>query len=166
MKTLLVLTTVFLINISSIKEVNAEVFDPQTKDNYAECFGSLLVVTRRGAERRFAESKTPTKFIANSLEVEGCGCFVLYQRKNFIGTSELITHHMGNVTSSKEFIGFTVRSVEKVSCDEYSAAYAQPDWVVVCIVVGLVILVAIAAIITIKFYRKFNPVPSEDRMMP
>jgi len=164
MKKLFVLTTVFLINISSIKEVNADVIEVETKENYAECFGSLLVVTKRGAERRFTETKNSTKFIASSLEVEGCGCFILYRRTNFTNTERLITHHMGSVTG--DYIGFTVRSIEKVACDEYSEAYAQPDWVVVCIVVGLVILVAIAAIVTIKCYRKFNPVPSEDRMMP
>jgi len=164
MKKLLVLTTVLLINIASIKEVNADVFDAETKENYAECFGSLLVVTRKGAEKTFTESKTSTKFIANSLEVEGCGCFILYKRPNFTSTARLITHHMGKVTG--DYIGFTfIKSVEKVPCEAY-ADYAQPDWLVVCIVVGLVILVAIIAIVTIKCYRKFNPVPSEDRMMP
>jgi len=164
MKKLLVLTTVLLINIASIKEVNADVIDAETKENYAECFGSLLVVTRKGAEKTFAESKTSTKFIANSLEVEGCGCFIVYKRPNFTSTARLITHHLGKVTG--DYIGFKViRSVEKVPCEAY-ADYAQPDWVVVCIVVGLVVLVAIIAIVTIKCYRKFNPVLSEDRMMP
>jgi len=163
MKKLLILTTVFLSNIANIKEVNADVIEAETKENYAECFGSLLVVDRRGAERRFTETKNFTKFIANSLEVEGCGCFILYKRTNFTSTARPITHHMGKVTG--DYIGFTVRSVEKVHCEAY-ADYAEPDWLVVCIVVGLVILVAIIAIVTIKCYRKFNPVPSEDRMMP
>ena len=165
MKKLLVLTTVFLINMASIKEVRAEVFDTETEENYAGCQGSLLVVTKKGTEKRFIESQSPAIFIAKSLEVEGCGCFILYKKTKFRGTSELITHHMGNVTTSRDFVGFTVRSVEKIPCEAYQA-YAQPAWVVVCIVVGLVILAAIIAIVTIRCYRKFNPVPTEDRMIP
>lgn len=158
----LVLTTVFLINIASIKEVNADITITETDENYAECSGSLLVVTKKGQERRFKESQSPARFIAKSLVVEGCGCFILYKKTKFRGTSELITHHMGNITTSRDSFGFTVKSVEKIPCE----AYAQPAWVVVCIVVGLVILTAIIAIVTIRCYRKFNPVPTEDRMMP
>ena len=114
---LLVLVTVFLIKLASIKEVNAEVIVPQSKDNYAECFGSLSVVTEREVKLSFKESRTKTGFNAASLQVEGCGCFDLYRRKNFGGTVRPISHYMGNL--SGDYIGFTVRSVEKVPCEEY-----------------------------------------------
>lgn len=160
MKELLVLT-VFMIKLTCIKDVNADAIVPDTNGNYAECSGSLLVITKRGEERRFVESKKKNAtFIAKSLEVQGCGCFDLYKRPNYKSTVKRITHNMRNV--SGDYIGFTVRSVQKVSCE----AYAQPTWVVVCIVVGLVLLVAIIAIVLIRCYRKFNPVPTEDRSIP
>jgi len=159
MKELLVLT-VFMIKLTCIKEVNADAIVPVTNENYAKCSGSLLVITKRGAEKRFGESKNSTKFIAKSLEVEGCGCFDLFKRPNYKSTVKRITQNMRNV--SGDVIGFTVRSVQKVSCE----AYAQPTWVVVCIVVGLVLLVAIIAIVLIRCYRKFNPVPTEDHSIP
>ena len=160
MKELLVLT-VFMIKLTCIKDVNADAIVADTNGNYAECSGSLLVITKRGEEIRFGESKTRTGFMAKSLEVEGCGCFDLYKRPNYKSTVKRITHNMRNV--SGDDIGFTVvRSVQKVSCE----AYAQPTWVVVCIVVGLVLLVAIIAVVLIRCYRKFNPVPTEDRSIP
>ena len=132
-----------------------------TYENYAECSGSLLVITQRGEETRFGESKARTGFMAKSLEVEGCGCFDLYKRPNYKSTVRRITHNMRNV--SGDDIGFkVVRSVQKVPCE----AYAQPTWVVVCIVVGLVLLVAIIAVVLIRCYRKFNPVPTEDSSIP
>ena len=121
MKKLLILTTVFLIKLLSSKEVNSHqlnfIHDAETKANYAECFGSLLVVTKR-KEVRFGETKTPTKLKANSLEVEGCGCFELYRKKNFKSTSFYISHYMGYI--SGDMIGFKIRSVKKVPCDEYA----------------------------------------------
>ena len=114
---LLVLATVFLFQLTRIKEVNAEILVPQRKDNYAECFGSLLVVTENGFRCRIQDSVTQTRFKVNSLEVEGCGCFELYKRENFGGTVRPISHYMGYVSS--DYIGFTVRSVEKVPCEEY-----------------------------------------------
>ena len=130
MKKLLVLTTALLINIANVKKASSDIIVPQTKDDYSECFGSLLVETRMGAEKRFKDSKKFTRFDATSLEVEGCGCFVLYQKTEFQGTSELITHHMGNVTTSEDYFGFTVRSIEKVPCD-YFADYARDTAVLV-----------------------------------
>ena len=156
MKKLLVVATVLLIKLASIKEVNAEVVVTETKDNYFECSGSLLVVTKKGTEKRFGESKTRETFRANSLEVEGCGCFDLFKRPNFKSTVKRITHSMRNV--SGDSIGFTVRSIKRVSCE----AYAQPTWVVISIVVGLVLLVAIITLVVFKCYRKFNQVPTED----
>ena len=129
MKKLLVLTTA-LFNTANVKKASSDIIVPQTKDDYSECFGSLLVETRMGAEKRFKDSKKLTRFNATSLEVEGCGCFVLYQRTKFKGTSELITHHMGNVATSEDYFGFTVRSVDKVPCD-YFADYARDTAVLV-----------------------------------
>lgn len=160
MKKLPVIVTVLMIKFSSIKEVNAEVVVTDQKPNYSECSGSLLVVTKKGTEKRFGESQTHATFRATSLEVEGCGCFDLFKRPNFKSTVKRITHNMRNV--SGDSIGFTVRSIKRVSCE----AYAQPTWVVVCIVVGLVLLVAIIAIVVIRCYRKFNQVPTEDSSMP
>ena len=160
MKNILVVATVLLVKLASIKEVNAEVVVTETKDNYSKCSGSLLVVTKKGTEKRFGESQTRVTFRANSLEVEGCGCFDLFKRPNFKSTVKRITHTMRNV--SGDSIGFTVRSVKRVSCE----AYAQPTWVVICIVLGLVLLVAIIAIVVFRCYRKFNQVPTEDRSMP
>ena len=122
MKKLLILTTVVLIKLASSKKVDAhEVIVPsQTKADFAECLGSLLVVTESG-ELRFGRTKTlpwPTKLIENSLEVEGCGCFELYNRRNFKGTSFYISHYMGYI--SGDYVGFTIRSVEKVPCNEYT----------------------------------------------
>ena len=115
---LLVLATVFLIQLASIIEVNAEVFDAETKANYAECLGSLLVVTEREVKIRFNLSRTRTRFNASSLQVEGCGCFDLYKKTNFRGTVWHISHYMGNLSGDN--IGFTtVKSVEKVPCEEY-----------------------------------------------
>ena len=122
MKKLLILTTVVLIKLTRSKKVDAhEVIVPsQTKADFAECLGSLLVVTESG-ELRFGRTKTlpyPKKLNANSLEVEGCGCFELYNRRNFKGTSFYISHYMGNI--SGDYVGFTIRSVEKVPCNEYT----------------------------------------------
>ena len=114
---LLVLATVFLIQLASIIEVNAEVFDAETKANYAECLGSLLVVTEREVKIRFNLSRTRTRFKAASLQVEGCGCFDLYKKKNYRGTVWHISHYMGNLSGDN--IGFPVKSVKKVPCEEY-----------------------------------------------
>ena len=118
MKKLFILTTVFLIKLASSIELDArDLIISETKVNFAECLGSLLVVTE-SKELRFGRTKTPTKLVANSLEVEGCGCFELYNRRNFKGTSFYISHYMGNI--SGDYVGFTIRSVEKVPCNEYT----------------------------------------------
>ena len=114
---LLVFATVFLIQLASIREGNAEVFDAETKANFAECFGSLLVVTEREVKLRIILSRTRTEFNAASLQVEGCGCFDLYKKRNFRGTVWHISHYMGNLSGDQ--IGFTVKSVKKVPCEEY-----------------------------------------------
>ena len=159
-KWMLVFATIFMIHLESITEVNAEIVVPITND-HVECSGSLLVITKRKAEKRFADSNDTTLFKASSLQVEGCGCFYLYKNKNFGGYSKVITHHMGNMTG--DYIKFLVKSVEKFDCEAY---YAQPAWVVVCIVLAIILLVAVIAIIMIRCCRKFNQVPSEDNMMP
>ena len=42
---------------ANLKKASSDIIVPQTKDDYSECFGSLLVETRMGTEKRFKDSK-------------------------------------------------------------------------------------------------------------
>ena len=155
------LVTILLIKLVSISFVEADgVIDDEKLPHYAECTASLKVVTTDGREKRFTDSKKVTSLAVKSLEVEGCerdGCFYVYKQKRFQASSVFIAHYTGNVTG--DYIGFRIRSVEKVPCENL----AQPVWFVICIVAGVFTLLAILAIGGIKCYRKYNPWPVEDR---
>merc|ERR1711915_1086465 len=84
--------------------------------NFPECTGSLVVETTEGEEKRFRVSKKNTRLRAKTVRVEGCGCFYLYQRPRFRATSRFISPQMKRVSGDN--IGFRIRSIEKVSCDE------------------------------------------------
>merc|ERR1711915_267468 len=88
------------------------IFSP-TKENKS-CSGSLVVQTHDRGERRFPGTKSVTLLRVKSVHVEGCGCYYVYRRPGHKSTSRLITHSMGSVTS--DYIGFKIRSIEKVSC--------------------------------------------------
>ena len=87
-----------------------------TNRNFLECTGSLIIETARGEEKRFAVSKQRTHIRAKNVRVEGCGCFRVYKRPGFKASSRFISSLMDKV--SGDHIGFKIRSIEKVSCDE------------------------------------------------
>merc|ERR1711915_1087670 len=89
---------------------------PSIDSNFPECMGSLVVETTEGEEKRFTVSKKNTRLRAKTVRVEGCGCFYLYQRPRFRATSRFISPQMKRVSGDN--IGFRIRSIEKVSCDE------------------------------------------------
>ena len=99
------------------KNVNAEAFDDDKNFKFSDCTGSLVVVTTNRTTKRFSESKKKTALIASSLHVEGCGCFYLYRRPNFKGSSMSVTHARDSQSISGDSIGFKIRSIEKVSCE-------------------------------------------------
>ena len=153
-----VMITLKLASIAAAKNSGFTVPDP--KEKFGKCTGSLVVLTSAGEEKKFPATKRKTALDAVTVQAEGCGCYYVYKRTHLKSTSEFISPSMGSL--SGDTIGFKIRSIERVSCE----ATAQPTWVVVCIVVGLVLLVAIIAIVLIRCYRKFNPVPTEDHSIP
>lgn len=155
----LLVTVMITFNLASIAgaEACAGVTCSDVPPTFGECTGSLVVLTSAGIEKKFAATKRRTALDAQTVQAEGCGCYYVYQRTKLKGTSEFISPSMGSV--SGDTIGFKIRSIERVSCE----ATAQPTWVVVCIVAGLVLMIAIIAITGIKCYRKYNKVPMEER---
>jgi len=149
----LLVTVIFTFKLASITAVTET--EPITK--FGECTGSLVVLTSAGEEKKFPATKRKTALDAVTVQAEGCGCYYVYKRTNLKSTSEFISPSMGSL--SGDTIGFKIRSIERVSCE----ATAQPTWVVVCIVAGLVLTVAIMAVLGIKCYRKYNRVPTEER---
>ena len=153
---LTVIVTIKLASLAGAKESGLTV--PQPLDKFGDCTGSLVVVTSAGEEKKFSASKRKTLLDAQTLRAEGCGCYVVYKRQRNKGSSQFISPSMGSVSGDN--IGFKIRSIERVSCE----ATAQPTWLVVCIVAGVVLLVAILAIVGIKCFRKYNKVPTEERI--
>ena len=106
----------------TVHNVNAQVHEPDPNINFAECSGSLAVTTNKNGKKitkKFSESQKITGLEASSVQVEGCGCFHLYRRPNFKSSSKLVTHHMtrDRQNISGDYIGFKIRSIEKVSCE-------------------------------------------------
>ena len=155
MVTVMMMITFKLASIAGAKACGVTCPDPSS--TFGECTGSLVILTSAGTEKKFAATTRKTALNAQTVQAEGCGCYYVYQRTKLKGTSEFISPSIGSV--SGDTIGFKIRSIERVSCE----ATAQPTWVVVCIVAGLVLMIAITAIIGIKCYRKYNRVPTEER---
>ena len=149
-----VMVTIKLASLAGAKGSGLTV--TETMDKFGDCTGSLVIVTSAGEEKKFSTSKRKTLLDAQTLRAEGCGCYVVYNRQRNKGTSEFISSSMGTV--SGDTIGFKIRSIERVSCE----ATAQPTWLVVCLVAGVVLLVAVLAIVGIKCFRKYNKVPTEE----
>ena len=152
----LLVTVIFTFKLASIAAAKG-ITETETIQKFGECTGSLVVLTSAGEEKKFPATKRKTALDAVTVQAEGCGCYYVYKRTNLKSTSEFISPSMGSL--SGDTIGFKIRSIERVSCE----ATAQPTWVVVCIVAGLVLTVAIMAILGIKCYRKYNRVPTEER---
>ena len=147
------------------KNVNAQVWKDDKNVKFAECTGSLLVdgttdKNRTITTRRFAKSKNITGLYANSLKVEGCGCFYLYRKTYFKSTSKLITHHMtrNSPNISGDYIGFNkIRSIEKVSCEGIKSDEGSFWTAGVGVVGGVsVLIVIIMATVGIKCYKKYK----------
>ena len=153
----LLVTVMITFNLASIAAAKDGFTVPDRNPTFGECTGSLVVLTSAGEEKKFPGTKRKTALDAVTVQAEGCGCYYVYKRTNLKSTSEFISPSMGSL--SGDTIGFKIRSIERVSCE----ATAQPTWVVVCIVAGLVLIVAIMAILGIKCYRKYNRVPTEER---
>ena len=151
-----VMVTIKLASLAGAKGSGITV--TQTLDDFGDCTGSLVAVTSAGEEKKFSASKRKTLLDAQTIRAEGCGCYVVYNRHRNRGTSQFVSPSMGTV--SGDTIGFKIRSIERVSCE----ATAQPTWLVVCIVAGVVLLVAVLAIVGIKCFRKYNKVPTEERI--
>ena len=165
------LVAVFLV----LKNVNAEVWKADENFKFAECTGSLVVVSTTARNktitpRRFSKSKNITGLYANSLKVEGCGCFYLYRSRYFKGTSKLITHHMtrNSQNISGDYIGFNqIKSIEKVFCESIKSDEGS-FWTAGVGVVGgvsLLILIIMAAV-GVKCYKKYKPVSTATLTTP
>ncbi len=150
----------------TMKIVNGQVHEPFANSNFAECTGSLAVMTNINGiitTKKFSESKKNTGLDASSLEVEGCGCFYLYKRSNFKSSSKLVTHHMTRDSQniSGDYIGFKIRSIEKVSCEGIKYDALEGDglsfWIMVGFGAGVSLLVVtLMAVAGVKCYRKYR----------
>ena len=115
----IVLLTVVLVGLgtreASTRRV-AQVFVPdESEGNRNRCSGSLVAVTSAGVEKKFSVSRRKTLLDVQTLRAEGCGCYVLYNRNMYRGSSQFISSSMGTVTG--DTIGFKIRSIERVSCE-------------------------------------------------
>merc|ERR1711915_785908 len=104
------------INPSLVTAGTVQIFIPPFNSNFPECTGSLVVETTEGEEKRFTASKKKTSLRVKNIRIEGCGCFYVYQGPRFRATSRFISPQMKTV--SGDYIGFRIRSIEKVPCDE------------------------------------------------
>ena len=128
------------------------------------CNGSLVFTNTDGQETKFDSLETPQYEVTNikkyikisSVRVEGCGCFYIFSRARGRGASELV--RSGEKWSGEEFGFSKARSLEQVSCE--TEKHAMPVWGVVLTVLVLVALVAIGAVIVVR-YRKYKEV-SQD----
>ena len=126
------------------------------------CSGSLVITNTDGVETKF---DSPIDKVTNikksskiySVRVEGCGCFYIYSRPRGRGASELVTS--GQKWSGEDFGFSRAKSLERIRCEK-AEKNAMPVWGVVLTVLGLVVFVAIAAVIFIRI-RKYQAV-SQD----
>ena len=111
----ILLLTVLLSELA-MSAASTQMIISQPRAKSSSCSGSLVILTPVRGERKFHDSKTNTLLQAESVHIEGCGCYYLYKRPGFKATSRLITPSMGSVTG--DTIGFKIRSIERVHCEE------------------------------------------------
>ena len=115
-KTLLLISTQIIILFA--KPQNLTTFDiiiPPTFPIHTKCTGSLVIETKPGKEIRASSSRRNTNLNVRSAHIDGCGCYYVYKRPGFRSSSRLIHPSMGIVHD--KYIGFRVKSIEKVSCE-------------------------------------------------
>ncbi len=110
----ILLLTVLLSELALSAASTQMITQPRVKSS--SCSGSLVILTPVRGEKKLHDSKTNTLLQAESVRIEGCGCYYLYKRPGFKATSRLITPSMGSVTG--DTIGFKIRSIERVYCEE------------------------------------------------
>ena len=116
MTIILIVLNLDLIRTRTLQISKYDIYIAPKNTNFLECTGSLIIETARGEEKRFAVSKQRTNIRAKNIRLEGCGCFHVYKRPGFKASSKFISSRMDKV--SGDHIGFKIRSIEKVSCDE------------------------------------------------
>ena len=90
--------------------VEGKTLEGQGRD-LAECEGSLSLVSPCGVTLKYQENTPHIRFNAAKAVLEGCGCYRLYERKNYRGKSFAVTERGSHVVTLRK-----VRSISKVSC--------------------------------------------------
>ena len=144
---LLFLSTVFLLS-----NCNGNLIDTDIKDGV--CEGSVTLY--EGSEETVVTEFMNVKVTVDKVVLEGCGCYSLTSRKNGRGKSYFLSRRGEH---SVEDIGWSkVKSVSRVDC----ATLAMPVWGVILIVVGLVLLVAVGALLFFKKYQQYRKVTTTE----
>ena len=76
-----------------------------------ECEGSLRLVSPCGVSHKFQDNTPHIRFNAAQAVLEGCGCYRLYERKNYRGRSVAVTEGGTHVITLRK-----VRSISRISC--------------------------------------------------
>eukprot|EP00092_Neocalanus_flemingeri_P049543 GFUD01056979.1.p1 GENE.GFUD01056979.1~~GFUD01056979.1.p1 ORF type:complete len:153 (+),score=49.75 GFUD01056979.1:15-473(+) len=118
-----------------------------------ECEGSVTLY--EGSEETVVTEDENVKVTVDKVKLVGCGCFSLHAKKGGRGRSYFLGRR-GEY--SGEDIGWSkVRSVRRVECE----SRAMPVWGVIVIVVGLVVVVAVGAVLGFRKYRQYRTVGTE-----
>jgi hypothetical protein len=131
---------------------NGNLIDTDIKSGL--CEGSVTLY--EGSEKTVITEYMNVKVTVDKVMLEGCGCYSLTSRKNGRGKSYFLSRRGEH---SVEDIGWSkVRSVSRVDC----ATLAMPVWGVILIVVGLVVLVAVGALLFFKKYQQYRKVTTNE----
>ena len=117
-----------------------------------ECIGSVMFYhSDNGHKTTVLREDAEMDITIDAVKIEGCGCFIIYNKKEGRGKSYYLGLHGQNVSAAE--IGWArVRSVRSREC----SSLAMPIWGVVLIVVGVMLMVGILAVIGFKKYRQAN----------
>ena len=105
-------------SLPDLQNLTTSTFDillPSTLPIHTKCTGSLVIETKPGKEIRASSSRRYASMNLRSAHIDGCGCYYVYKRPGFRGSTRLIHPAMGMVND--KYISFRVKSIEKVSCE-------------------------------------------------
>ena len=103
-------TTVLILCLAQLSQMRASVIEGSDR-LLSQCEGQIKLFTDSGEVRVFREAERKTNLAVNTAVLEGCGCFRLFEKKNFRGRS----YQVKNMGEHK--IGLRrVRSLFKTTC--------------------------------------------------
>merc|ERR1739842_16544 len=82
--------------------------------NFAECEGSLRLVSPCGLAHKYQENTPHMRFNAAKAVLEGCGCYRLHEGRKYRGRSFDITARGRHVVTLRK-----VKSISKISCSSH-----------------------------------------------